>query len=369
MSSSIKKALLWAMALLTALSFAGGCAPSPEGGGAIGTPAPSVPGEKLCFAFMKENMVNAQGGLRTNYLDGGPGGELAKGEEVLSESMGLWMLYLVEMGDEPMLRRALGFVEDCLDTGNMLSYRYSPDTGAYPVNAFLDDMRIIRALLLAGDAFGGDYRDKALAYADRLYATNVRDGCVYDMYDETLKITNDFITLCYLDIDTMGRLGRYDARWEEAARAMERIAAGGYLGDDFPLYAKAYRYDEAVYDNGDIDTVQALITALSLAQVGRCPEKTLDYLAEKVKAGTLYGAYRKDGTPVNEVESTAIYALCAMIFSQVGDGEHYDACISRMEDLQVNDPNSELNGAFADPKTKQLYAFDNLTALLAFRQE
>jgi len=53
----------------------------------------------------------------------------------------------------------------------------------------------------------------------------------------------------------------------------------------------------------------------------------------------------------------------------VQDDEMYGLCIERMNRFQVMDETSEVYGAFANAKTMDLYAFDNLTALLAYRQE
>ena len=131
------------------------------------SPGQTTEREKLCFDFITNKMITEQGGIRTNYLDKAENPDLATGAEVLSESMGLLMLYAVEIRDETLFKNALRFVEDYLDTGSILSYRYSPENGAYRVNAFVDDIRIIRALLKAEEAFGNGYRAVALKYADR----------------------------------------------------------------------------------------------------------------------------------------------------------------------------------------------------------
>ncbi|MDD4797570.1 MAG: glycosyl hydrolase family 8 [Eubacteriales bacterium] len=368
MRRAARTTALWALALLAAAGSLTGCTvqhTQPPAQSAL----PATQQEQLCLDFFKAHMITDQGGVRTNYLDTEGGGELATGDEVLSESMGLWMLYTVAIEDEEAFDHALQFVRDYLDTGVILSYRYSAQSGAYPVNAFVDDIRIIRALLLAGEAFDQQYRQTALHYADRLYQTNVKDGCIYDMYDEQLGMTNDFVTLCYLDIDTLRRLGQYDDKWAQIAQPMLDIAAGGYLGDVFPLYAGAYYPADGRYAQADIHTVQALLTALHATQAQGPVPATLDYMKHRVDTGTLYGAYRWDGTATTDTQSTAIYALCAQIFARAGDEEGYAASIRRMDALQVRDAASDVYGAFADATTKQLYAFDNLMALLAYRQE
>ncbi len=323
--------------------------------------------ETLLLRFVSEHLVTSDGGVRTNYLDPAPNADWATGEEVLSESMGLWMLYAAKTGDQASFERSLAFVKERLDMGVLLSYRYSPESGAYPVNAFLDDLRVIRALLLAQEAFGGQYETTALSYADRLYRTNVKENRVYDFYDERYGGTNDFVTLCYLDLDTLNMLAARDEKWWPVLETMRAVAEGGYLGDRFPMYARSYDYASETYSSQSIDTVQSLLTMLSLSQVGACPRASVDWIRQRVAKGTLYGAYDLNGANIGQTESTAVYAICAMIGQSEQDGELYRLSIARMERFQVLDQTSEVYGAFANARTLELYAFDNLMALLAYR--
>jgi hypothetical protein len=323
--------------------------------------------EELCFRFFDENMLLEDGGVRTNYLDKTENDELATGAQVLSESMGLWMLYAVETKNQPAFDRSFAFVKARLDTKGILSYRYAPPLGAYPVNAYIDDMRIIRSLLLADGAFGGGYKETALAYANRLYETNVAENRVRDFYDAQAGIANDFVTLCYPDFDTMKKLAEHDKKWQAVYDEMLGIVKGGYLGDDFPMYAGTYSYQEGTYYANDISTVQSLLTVLNLARVGESSQSSIDFIRENVKSGTLYGSYGTDGTAKNKVESTAIYAICADIGKTVGDEALYETAITQMNRFQVLDENSKVFGAFANAQTLDLYAFDNLMALLAYR--
>jgi hypothetical protein len=324
--------------------------------------------EEICFDFFRSKMISRGGGVRTNYLDEPHEANFATGEEVLSESQGLLMLYAVAIHDEALLKSALSYVQSTLDTGRIISYRYEDDEHIYHVNALVDDLRIIRALLLAGDTFDGRYSETAIGFADRLYKTNVKDGLAYDMYDEQYGVTNDFITLCYIDFDTMRRLSADDARWDKVYTAMRDIVKQGYIGDAFPMFAASYSYRERRYLEGDINMVEATLTALNLARIGECPEKTLDWLRDKLREGVVYGSYDREGKASSRIESTAIYAICALIAKEVHDEDMYSMSINKMNGLQVTDEMSEVYGAFADPASLKLYAFDNLMALLAYRQ-
>jgi len=309
--------------------------------------------------------VTTEGGIRTNYLDKPHQRDYATGGEVLSESMGLIMLYAVGNGDEGLFQRSFAFVREYLDTGTILSYRYGED-GPYHVNAFVDDIRIIRALILAGDAFGQGYLDTAYDYADRLYQTNIRNGRVYDMYDERYHKRNERITLCYLDLSTIKLLADHDDRWAEVYEGMLDIALGGYISDEVPLFAASYSYDSGAYSDGDINMIEAALTALNLAKVGECPQQTIRYLKQSIENGAIYGTYSHDGIERNTMESTAVYAICALLAAEAGDEEMYAMSINRMDAFQVMDEENEVYGAFADPVSLDLYSYDNLMALLAY---
>ncbi|WMT41666.1 hypothetical protein RE628_03960 [Paenibacillus sp. D2_2] len=106
-----------------------------------------------------------------------------------------------------------------------------------------------------------------------------------------------------------------------------------------------------------------------MSEAGLQRPESIAYLKEKVGSGELYGQYDKQGKPLNQIQSTAIYAISAMIGSVLGDEELYRDSITQMEKYQVQDKTSPLYGGFGDPGTKQAYSFDNLMALLAYAHQ
>ena len=323
--------------------------------------------EEICFDFFEREMINEDGGVRTNYLEKEKNTEFATGSEVLSESLGLMMLYSVQAGDEQLFESSYSFVKTQMDTGKIFAYRYDEGGQAYHVNAFVDDMRIVRALLLAGDAFGGGYVREALSYADRLYDTNVKNGLIFDIYDDYYDETNSAVTLCYIDLYTMMLLEEHDENWLEVYEAMLGTAMGGYISDEFPMFAGRYDYDTGSYSADNVNMIESLLTVLNLAMVGECPEASLDFLESGLQKGKIYAYYNREGGKVSDMESTAVYALCALVAKESGNEKMYEMSIENMMRFQVSDKKSKIYGAFADPGTLELYSFDNLMALLAMR--
>jgi hypothetical protein len=113
--------------------------------------------------------------------------------------------------------------------------------------------------------------------------------------------------------------------------------------------------------------VESLLTVYHLSLADSCPEQTLKYLKKSLQSGKLYSVYDLNGAPKSLTESTAIYALCALIGAKENDADLYRAAINHMLAFQVLDPKSPVYGAFADAGTLQAFSFDNLLALLALQ--
>jgi hypothetical protein len=324
--------------------------------------------EEQLQRFIRERLSGPDG-VRTNYIDTEQNQEQATGFEVLSESASLLLRY------QALSRNREGFAvsweqaKRVFDRERLFSYRYSPKLSKqYPLNAAVDDLRMIRALYEAGEAFGDKaYTSLADKYGLRFAKYNIPDGEMRDFYDDTYDKANPFITLCYIDLKTLGRLPLPSKNHSDLMKKMQKIVANGYISDLFPFYQTRYNYQSKLYETDSIHTVESLLTILSLAEVGQTPEASLRYIKQEVLHGALFGAYSLDGKPLNDIQSTAIYALAAMIGSETRDQELYEAAVKRMQAYRVDDPASPLYGGFGDTGSGQAYSFDNLMALLAYR--
>lgn len=307
-------------------------------------------------------------GIYTNFLNNEQLAEVATGHEVLSESSGLLLRYFVLKDDEKNFKKLLEQTVNTFSMESGFSYRYSPlNEKSYTINAAVDDLRIIRALYEAHEKFSNQtYLNQAIKLAERFMSYNVDDNKMYDFYDETYELTNQFITLCYIDLKTLSFISE-NLPTDNLIKNLLKVSQNGYISDEFPLYETRYWYETEEYQSEHINTIESLITVLHLAEVGEQNNKSIAYIKEKVMAEQLFGQYTIDGIALNDVQSTAIYAITAMIGSQIGDEQLYDKSIELMQRYMVVDEKHELFGTYANPKTNQLYSFDNLQALLAYR--
>lgn len=324
-------------------------------------------GRRQLQQFVQKNLSGING-VYTNYLDTAQDSLLPTGHEVLSESAGLLLRYYARTGQHQAFEAEWQKTKGRLSLDNGFSYRYSPKLDkTYPVNAAIDDLRILRALYEGAEAFDSEqYREEAQSYGSRFATHNIIDGQLYDFYDGTYQTVNDSITLCYLDLQSLSLL---PLPQKERARLLSQsleVIQKGYLSDAFPFYEARYHYQTRSYQTDTIQTVESLLTILALSEVGAQKPESIRFLSEQVEQGALYGAYNRDGTAANSVNSTALYAISAMIGAVLEDKALYASSIRQMNAFRVEQADNPLVGAFGDTNTLMAYSFDNLMALLAY---
>lgn len=323
---------------------------------------------KLCYTFVAEKMISPEGGVYTNFLDTDQKSDFASGHDVLLESQSLLMLYAAYQDDRPLFNQAYSYIRNHLQQKEFISWRFDSLTGqASDVNAAIDDLRFLRALLYGSTK----WQDKDLLWetrrlADKLYRTNVVDGRLVDMYDGAQKLSPATITLCYLDLHTLYLLSEISGKWAAVYQNALQTVQNGYLGDAFPLYQNRFRYDSGAYEQGSLNLTEGLITVYHLAEIGELRHETVQWLKARVAERTLYTRYDLDGSPESEIQSTAAYAVSAIIGALLRDQSLYRDSVRAMNLYQVDDPASEIYGAYGEKARAEAYSFDNLYALLSF---
>lgn len=325
--------------------------------------------EQLCSAFFEEKMISERFEIYTNYTETTEKGELATGHDVLSESYGLMMMRAVMQNDRKTFDECNTYLLNNLWNGNFLSWRKNSVTGENSsVNASVDDLRVIQSLLLGYETWQERslYR-QAQTMARKLYRHNVRNGSFTDMYDEASDTSSATVTLCYQNLSAFQMLRKIDRRWDEVYQNALATLQEGYLGDTLPLYQTRKNTQTGLYETETVNSIESLLTVLHLAEVGEVRTETLQWLRQNALQGTLYGLYDEEtGQPATTLQSTAVYAIAAIIGATVEDETLYQAAITHMNLYQVKDANSEIYGAYGDAASKTVYSFDNLYALSAF---
>lgn len=321
--------------------------------------------EKLSH-FIEDNMRSDLGGIYTNYIDSENEGVITKGHDILSESIGLDLQVSILEKDKKKFDDAVEYIEEYwLDEKNILYWRLDEKTGEHGnVNASIDDLRIIRALL---DGYGL-WGDEEYLSLSKNMERGISNYNLWDSYILDHNGANLVISLFYQDFKTMEYLEDYNVFWKKVKNNGLDIVQNGYIEDEFPFYYSSYDLQKLNYIKKDeINMIETLVTVFHLSEVNRVKDETINWLRKNIKNGPIYSHYRNgDWVAVTQRESTAVYALIARIANNVGDEELKMLAIDRMGKFQIKEDRHILDGAFGDIDTEEIYSFDLLQAMLAY---
>ncbi len=316
-------------------------------------------GEAQTLLSVRSRLMGQDGSIASRY-DMEP-------REVLCESQGLMMEYAVKAKDKALFDVAYHYIAAFSSDVGLLPWRITGQTPA-TLNATLDDLRIVNALLDAELAWGG-YQSQADALAEALLRRCAPERQLRDFYAWDQNRAAQTLALCYVDVRTLARLSKRHTGWKTVYDNAVQLLLGGYISDDFPLYYPAYDYEAEAYTGTELNMAEAAFTLLQLARLDALPAATHAFLLESLKGPGLYARYHTDGNVMEEFtyESTAVYALLVLAAQELQDPELERLARGRMERMRILDVGTPFCGAYGLKTGDALYAFDQLTALLAWQ--
>jgi hypothetical protein len=336
-------------------------------------PAVSIYADKeaALLNFIESRMVGEEGQIYTNAKP------QARSEGTLSESVGLLMNYCLLRDRKDLFDKELNYLKKYLMTkDNLIVWKDSAEKAS--CNALIDDLRIVSALLDANDKWSGrEYYNFAGFIQDSIFEKQVTEASLYELFDWKSNANKKRIPLCYFDLYTLDRMSEFNKAWLEVEEEGKKIINNGIMEAKSPLFYKYFDYtsnkylpDEEYRKSKGVCLTYTLYTALHLAEMNEDTTPFTDWLSKEINNGKLYGWYNpKTLKPVNELESTAVYALAAIYSRKVGEEGLYHKLVDHMLTFMVTDTNSPNYGGFGDEQTGDFYSFDNLTALWALGLE
>ena len=315
--------------------------------------------------FLRQNMIGKDGGAYTTFID--RNGDSPTGHDVLSESQGLLMEYAVQTQNSQLFADSWNFARERLYRDGVFAWYATKDGKQANANALIDDLRIYRALK-AADALWGGYEAELAALAAAIREHNTANGHLAGFYDFQQKRAGTALPLFYIDLEALRDLAQENAEFAESVQEAEDILRGGYISDDFPLYYSSYDHSSGKYSQESMNTSEALITLYHAVKAGIAEQKSIGWLQSKVESGTLAARYHVDGQAVNgfDYDSTAVYAIAALIGAEAGNARLHTCARNRMEKYYVTGQ-TPLQGSFSDRKDgSDIIAFDQLMPLLVY---
>ncbi|BEP27787.1 glycosyl hydrolase family 8 [Helicovermis profundi] len=329
--------------------------------------------EKLCFSFLDSKMSKKFGVIYTNYLSNKKTLSHSTGHEILSESIGLIMLYAVHTNNNLLFDSAYDYMIKNLfsnDIGILWRSEMS-DNSVASSNASIDDLRILRALIEAKSLFDTDKYNTSIKRINDLTLSNLTyKNNLISYYSKNQVTSTNTIEIGYIDLFTIKLLINFDSRWKNVYKTSIKIVNSSKL-KNIPLFYKSYNIKNKTYKiNNKVNMLDSLITMLHLSEVDLLDDKSYNWLKNKFyKEGKLYGSYFLDGEPTYNYESSAVYAIAARLADSQNDDIFYNDLLKKLVNLQVTNSQSEIFGSFGNIDNLEVYSYDNLQSLLAFRRK
>lgn len=320
--------------------------------------------EVVTQQFTQEYMTDEKGGIHSGYDKKSNTNTLKT--DVLSESQGAVLEYAILKEDKELFDTCLSYIENHMLMNGMVSWQVVNGEPSQ-VNALIDDFRIFESLVRANDLWGG--YDEVINFCRKNVKTyGMKETNYIDFYDFEHKEAAKRFTLCYGDFRAMELLAYNDSDYQTAYDHAYEIVTGGIISDEFPLYYSWYNYETSTYETTDLNMSEAMVTLLHLAEIDALPQQTIDWLRKETFGDGVRARYDISGkvVPGYGYESTATYALIAMIGAEIGDDELTGKALKKMEKMRVNDLDLQYNGAFGNKDGTGITSFDQIMPMLAY---
>lgn len=294
--------------------------------------------------------------------------DLVQGREALAETVGLLMFYALEKDSQVLFNEYYHQLTDLfLEKDGFIHWKLNEDgVSEVSSNAFIDDLRIMDALVQANDKWNDEqYIKTAARIGNYLTTNNVNHGIYTDFYEKNDQYASDNIKLSYIDIKAMDRLVENKLLNAEIVENTARILGAvplknGFYPLSYNVVTKEYTFDDPV------NIVDQAILAYHLAQIGGRSEEFLKFIKMEMQERELvHGMYSlKTKEPMVDYESPAIYGYLISYALLLEEEELAETIYNRLKEFQVSDWRSDYYGGYSitDGNT---HIFDNLIPLLA----
>lgn len=282
--------------------------------------------------------------------------QLASGDDILSESLGLMMQLAIKNDDQDLFEIYVELMDDkFIKPNGLLKWRISNNAisdDPFIVNASVDDLRIAKALIEAYDKWNdSEYLEKGKKIGKSLYKYCVSNDILlsYDSESSPKAI------LTYYDFKALLLLSNYQKEWKPVLANGIDLVLTSQVGH-LPLYQK---------DEDGYKSIENLIVLMHLYEVGYEQPESLNFIKNNIKQSGYFDKYDYKGNPIGVIESPAVYGIISQIAKLANDEVLYKMSCEKITYLQ-NPDTSKYYGGFVNEDTLEGYSFDHLMALLGF---
>lgn len=317
----------------------------------------------IAEAFVKNYLYESNGLIRTNLLD--------ENDVYLSESIGLWMEYLVQKNDYEEFNNQVDVLKDhFIKESNLVPWRIKGNVSAQ-ANALIDDLRIITSLFRAGELWNKkEYTNLALEMSKQVVQFNQVEGIFINHVDINNQYKGDFLTLSYLIPSAFDYLVEYELITNEQYEMNRQIlteapvSETGFFPKTYEPFTQTYQFDE------EVNLIDQYYVGYHLALWGGDVSPLIDFTRETLAKydGKLYGRFSNESKlPIVDYEGTSVYALAILMCIELEEVELAKQLFTRMKEFQIHDEENQYFGGYIDEFSLDTHSFDNLLPLLAER--
>jgi endo-1,4-beta-D-glucanase Y len=321
--------------------------------------------EKILVEFIKDKMMDEKGGIYTNLSDSSNISELPSGQEILSESIGLYMLYLSTSSSKDDFDHYFRYLNNQFLRNGVVSWRIKDSELYSSTGAVIDDLRIVKSLFIANDKWNDEmYINLIEKISDILLKKAINQGMLVNDYGENGS-SSSIINLSYLDLYSLKRLEKINSKWKEVFKNAVDIIEKGRINKTGKFYYMYYDVVSKKYygDGRNISVLDSFLVDLHLSEIGILDKDKLDWF-NKVKDTDIYSTYDIHVEKYSsDIESTSIYSVLVRIL-KLNAVNDISVLEEKIKSFQIVE--GQYSGGFGNENEMEFYSFDNLNALLYF---
>ncbi|MBC5636404.1 hypothetical protein H8S33_06140 [Ornithinibacillus sp. BX22] len=323
-------------------------------------PKEALSGER----FVYEHLYEKNGLLKTDLSD--------QSDTYLSESIGLWMDYLVEKNDQEAFDEQFDVLTNhFMKESTLIPWLIKEDYLA-PANALIDDLRIMKALYHAGEKWNNKtYLKTANKIGEALVQYNMQDETFINHVDLSSHVKGDFLTLSYLVPEALDEMHNQNIISENQYKVNRSILLNAPISEAGFFPQNYYPNDQRYEYDSEVNLIDQYYIGYHRALWGGDVSSLITFTKETLNQydGKLFGRFSSETKqPTVQYEGTSVYALAILMCLEIGEKELARELYDRMKEYQIRDESSEYDGGYIELTSLKTHAFDNLLPLIAERK-
>lgn len=310
--------------------------------------------------FIRNHLLQPDGLISTNLTD-------RKGE-YLSESIGLWMEYLLISDQKQSFDFQLSVLrKHFYSKDNLLIWRIDKGQMAN-ANALIDDLRVINVLYRAEKKWGDvQYKEYANKMSKTLLKYQLQQQYFVDFINLDDKQGTHYLTLSYIMPNALRQMKK-EGLLSEGVYSQNIDVLRNAPTSKEGLYPKSFNTESSQYVfDQRVNLIDQLYIGYHLASIGEDVNSLVEFIEDRMNNnnGKLFGQYSgRTGTPIVRYESPSVYALAIMFLNETDHQNLIPELYKRMIALRQNSEEKPYFGGYIDVDTLETHAFDNLLPLI-----